>query len=412
MKRTLLVSAGLLLAAACAQAQDKATLDLLVKKGLISQAEADGLMKTKETAPVVVTAKDTNAKKLTVGAIAQVRYSYISANEKKGAADPADASGFMARRVMLLFGAELGGGFSVAASPEFDTTRNAAQQSYLNFAFIRHTSEYGTADLGFRKTNFGIEEYVSPTSVDNPVVEYSAATWRLASNFASRHLGLYWDGKVKDTGFRYGAAFTNSQQDLWNTGGASPAGGVGTAATSGSNNEPALWANVAYDFAVPDSDAKATIGLNTGRVGDTGTTASDIVGYNPFVKFTMGNLSLCGEFLGWIANGRNGAVDANPWGYNLTAAYKVTESIEPVLRFSRFNGDGLRTTTQGVVLGAPATSSTYDDVTAIYAGFNWYLVGKSVKLQTGYEFTQLTDAANGASQVDAHAVRSQVQVVF
>ena len=53
-----------------------------------------------------------------------------------------------------------------------------------------------------------------------------------------------------------------------------------------------------------------------------------------------------------------------------------------------------------------------DDVTAIYAGFNWYIIGKSVKLQTGYEFTQLTDAANGASQVDAHALRTQLQVAF
>src|SRR6218665_3390162 len=120
MKRTALVSAGLILALT-ASAQDKATLDLLVKKGLISQAEADGLMKAKETAPVTVTAKDASTKKITVGAMAQMRYGYITANEKKGAADPADASGFMARRVMLLFGAELGSGFSVSLSPEFDT---------------------------------------------------------------------------------------------------------------------------------------------------------------------------------------------------------------------------------------------------------------------------------------------------
>lgn len=407
MKKLIIAAATAFSLALTAQAQDKATLDLLVKKGLITQTEADELIKAKAEGPAPVTSGQSALQKVSLGGALQARYSYINTNEKKGANDPADANGFMARRVILQVGAKFNDEFSLLFVPEFDSTRSAPQQSYLNIAVLRYAlAGYGTLSMGFQKVNFGLEEYVSPPALDNPVVEYSAATLGLVTPFASRHLGVYWDGAVKDTGIRYGAAVTNSATDLWNTGGAAPAG-----TANASNNELAYWANVAYDY-THDKDTKVTVGLNTGWVGDTGTNNAYIFGYNPFVKFCLGKLALTGEVIGWAPNGVDGMADQNSWGYNLTATYKVTESIEPVVRFSQYEGDGRRLGTGTLVYGSPNTSSTYDNATAVYAGFNWYITPKSLKVQTGYEFTQLTQAANASSQVDSHAFRTQVQAVF
>ena len=71
-------------------------------------------------------------------------------------------------------------------------------------------------------------------------------------------------------------------------------------------------------------------------------------------------------------------------------------------------------TNTGAVHGAQASAAgrVYDNAWSIYAGLNYDIIGNSLKVQGGYEFSQLTDSTNNRSQIDASAVRVQLQVMF
>lgn len=414
---TLFLSAAALCGVTVAQAQDKATLDLLVKKGLITQAEADEALAISEKGPsATVQTLDKATSRLTLNGFIQGRYTAVHQNEKRtAAADPAATNGFGIRRATLFFNAHLKDGWSVSIAPEFDgpTSANGTSAFYLHRAGVVHTSTSGVAFAGVKHVTFGYEEYNLPTGYD--VVERSAASFLLASNnFGGRHLGLFWDGKVKDTGLAYGAAITNAS--------------VNSYAPTRANNEPAVWANVAYTLPEKIAGAKATVGVNTGYITDLGTNTSTtnnenlnailgggaIFGFNPYACLASDKATLRAEILGWMANGKNGAEDYNPVGYNLTAAYKVTESIEPVVRFSQLNTNGIGITNAGAVFNADATNPAatfYNDVWSLYGGVNYYILGNNLKVQAGYDFSQLTDGTGG-SQIDAHAFRVQLQAMF
>ena len=393
---TLLLSAAALCGVTVAQAQDKATLDLLVKKGLITQAEADELTAAAAKKPEVTT-KDTLTRKITVGGLVQARASYI--HESVDGADPVDQAKFTVRRAILTFTADLGKGWGACVSPELDASRNGV---WLDKAVVTNTSEHGVFNAGLRKVNFGREEYVSAATELLPV-ERSVVTRALAgTRFASYHTGVYWDGKVKDSGLIYGAALTNAATDF----------------NTANTNDVAAWANVGY-IATIEKDVKVTTGMNLGCAGTmnntfAGTTMVDnygnVFGYNPYVTLNAGKLTVTGEILGLVANGKSGREDATPFGYNLTAAFRATDELEPVVRLSQLKGDVDMASTATAVVDEPAAGG-WEDAWSLYAGANYYIMDNNLKLQGGYEFSQLT-GGTVASKLDAHAVRVQIQAMF
>lgn len=419
MKKALLISAAsTLLGLATAQAQDKATLDILVDKGVITRAEADKIMAAApKPAPATpgVTPKETPAvEKLTLGGLIQARYSYISEREKAAGAHPNDVSAFAIKRVILAAEANFGDGLSAVIAPEMDAApvgAGTAQNTYLFYldrAYMQYTTSAGSAAAGLRKVNFGLDEYGSAaTSLTN---ERSAATiFTATNNFGSRHIGLYWDGKIKDTGFTYGAAVTNSQ--------------VNANFPTETINEMAYWANAGYDFICPATGAKAKVGLNLGYIGERGTLPPGPVsgldgynlgsafGYNPYLTLTNGKATFIAEMLGWETEGSTGAADVSILGYNLTGAYKVTDKLEPVVRFSQLRTGELGMSNLAAVTGSTNTRD-YTHIVSLYGGVNYYIRGHNFKVQAGYEFSQLTDSLIPGSQLDAHALRIQLQAMF
>lgn len=421
MNKALLLSAAALAGSLTAHAQDKATLDLLVTKGVITRAEADQILAGADKKPkATVQAIDTAASKVTLNGFIQGRYTVIDQHEKKSsAADPTNTNGFGVRRALLAFNAYLKDGWSISLTPEFDGPQGAAGIStfYLHRAGVLHTSNSGVMFAGLKHVTFGYEEFNLPTTYE--VVDRSAASMLMASNnFAGRHIGLFWDGKIKDTGFSYGVAATNAS--------------INSYAPNRVNNEPALWAHAEYVFTCPVTGAKATAGINTGYVADLGTytaTANNenlnttlgggsILGFDPYLILAGDKATFRAELLGWIANGENGAEDYAPLGYNLTATYKLTDTVEPVVRFSQLKTTGIGVTDAGAIFSAEnlttaagAPTTYYDDVWSLYTGVNYYIQGNNLKLQFGYDFSQLTNSNNG-SQIDAHALRVQLQAAF
>lgn len=400
--------------ASTARAQDKATLDLLVKKGLITREEADALVASSAKPPEV--AVKSPARRLSVGGLVQARYAYVSQNDKgAGRPDPADVSYFNARRVILMFNAEFGGGWGAQINPEIDISRSILNGNYLDTAVIRNTNDYGVFSAGLKKVNFALEEYCSAGTELIPV-ERSVLTRFVAfsSQFSSYHCGVFWDGKVKDSGFIYGAAITGARQNFNIVNGP---------------NDLAVWANAAYTHKL-DNGVRVTGGVNLGYSGSfaevegmpanafPGVNAfnryGDAFGYNPYLKVQAGPATFIAELIGLDIDGKGALSDAKPLGCNVTAAYRLTEELEPVLRFTQMTTGGIRTSTGTAVadLIPMPNNGHYDDIRAIYTGLNYYILGDNLKVQGGYEFSQLTDSAVSGSQIDAHAVRVQLQAMF
>jgi len=110
-----------------AQAQDKATLDLLVKKGVITQSDADDVAKSSAT-PIVVTPKDGAVKGLKLEGMIQAQFDMLSTKDNGGGSvTPTSTDEFLLRRVYLGALADMGNGWNAEVLLDMAGTDGANQ---------------------------------------------------------------------------------------------------------------------------------------------------------------------------------------------------------------------------------------------------------------------------------------------
>ena len=423
MKNILIKIAALMLAAAAlnANAQDKATLDLLVSKGVITQGDADKVSK----GGLIVQAKEKAVKKITFSGRIQEQFQWFDV-DSSGADSPASKTGFQMRRLYLGVNAEMGNGFSGTFVADFAKTgTNGAD--YIAEAFITKKVDMdylsGALDLGYKKVQFGFEENTSSSRLMS--IERSMATRYFVESqksgtsrnigFGSRYAGAFWQGKVKQLdGLEYGVAVTNSQNYTIKPGSAG-------AATGEADNSLNFWGNVSYSGKI---DAIAfKVGVNGGWGPSANIVATGnyggIFAVNPYAQVKWENLTVWGDFLfANVEKGKNsGTETASPMGLNIGAEYLFDTDdlgkIGPTIRYSWLDTDGRGTRIGDGMSGAP-NAGDFNAAQSIFAGINWYIMGNNVKFQAGYEWAQYNGkvAATYAGYTDAHAMRIQVQVLF
>ena len=152
---------------------------------------------------------------------------------------------------------------------------------------------------------------------------------------------------------------------------------------------------------------------------------------NPYFKYVVGDFTVLGEYIvtGLDASSTTataqGFLARDPSGYNLTVAYKLSEYIELVARYSALNtdgrgqqaGDGFRD-----IVTTGTSGSTYDKSNSIFVGMNYYFNKNNAKIQLGYEKAKLEGRISGytsgvatvvgADHADADIFRLQAQVLF
>jgi hypothetical protein len=437
------ISATLLFASSRpAQAQDKGTLDLLVKKGLISQEDADSVAKS---SAAIVVAKNPDVQKIKLQGMIQFQSDWVTTKDKApNSSDPAATNQFELRHVYLGAQVDLGNGWGgeiqtdfaatgstqMSAAPQSQNTQNLIEKAIIT----KKVDGYGQATFGFQKTQFSQEENTL-TSEMLPV-ERSIATNYFTRpyggptigrlGFGNRLAGIYWDGVVPGlNGFYYGGALTTDIETAASLG--------GPAAGAPSYNEFGYWAHAGYQGKLDDLAYKA--GVNFGYTGDANSTPAagavsaqnnSIWGYNPYVSLSYDRFAFTAEFLqAFVQNGRASAggltSDAAPYGFVITPSYKINDQWELVTRFSELstNGRGATISQQEWSAGNTAGAvSDYDNALALYLGVNWYIEGNSVKLSAGYEYAQFSNrqsVANGlfnGPRADVSAFRMRLQVVF
>ena len=449
-RRGLLAATGLaaLLAFAAqpAQAQDKATLDLLVQKGVITQADADGVAKS-AAVPVVTTPKDAAVKGLKIEGLMQTQFDFLSTSDSTaGAPNPAASNQFFIRRAYLGAVADLGNGWSGELEMDFATgaqgqggytglAADGAQNNFEKFLITKKLDDYdGALTLGFQKVHFTQEEY-TPTAtvkaIERSVVsryfdETHTAQTSGRLGFADRHNGIYWDGKIGTTGISYGATFATGIQ---NSTGYSPTAG------SGGFNTFSYWGYLQYAGSFSSLNYK--VGLNAGLSQDGNSIAAQansVWGYNPYVSLTYGSaFQLDAEFeQALVTNGRSNGLGgatttsrAAPYGINITPSYKINDYWEVATRYSYLNTNGRGVSINNVTRNAENVSTPgtlFDDAQQFYVGLNWYVMkNSSLEFSVGYEYDEFTHRATSATVNDANltgprasvsGIRARMQLTF
>lgn len=420
LKSKLLATAAALFAASVAFAQDSGPLiDLLVKKGIIKDQEAEELradLARDASAAVISTVsggKSTNA--LSISGRIQLQYAGLTSDQ-----GVAYTSQFFLRRVYL--GVTAGIGRSWTANFNYDFSGSNFDKAYMEWA-----GYWGEApialDFGLRKTNLGYEEYTSSGSLKaierSPITRFMVEPnngRRLGAS--SYRMGVFLEGgsadvrKGKSTGVFYGAAITNPQRTETildaNIDGSKSAGNA-------SVNKPAYWANVGYSKVIA-ADRKFVVGAAYGKLPDIGGAGNtnfgkgyDIDLYSIYGDATVGRFNLAGEYMHANVDGvlNAGTKAAGPSGYWIQPSFMATEKLEAVVRYSDVDADGRGIKASDGIRTAPA-AKTGQALKEFYVGFNYYLVGQDVKLQLGYIQGETSD---GASE-KVKGIRSQLQINF
>jgi hypothetical protein len=409
-------------------AQDKATLDLLVKKGLITAEER---AKTLDEAAKARTASGLNkifvkedaTKRLTFGGRVQTQYEAIGGTntDASGVESKAlDISSAFMRRLYLGFKADMGEGISA------EIVYNFADDTIDKSVFTAETA-YGTFNLGYQKVQWGLEENTSSSKL--LTVERSASNrfWSegVSSSsqgrlgFGARHAGLHYSNKyVVDAAqtLEYGASVANAIQGE----------------TALTNNDIGIHANLIYTYKISDTN-KHSLGVNWGTARDSrtaagtgtgaGVTDATISGFNPYIKSQFDKLIVQAEFIGTTNEARGSAASAierKPEGFTALAAYKFTEQVEGVVRYSQLDTDGQGATFGGLYRDASNIAGVYNKFDSVYVGVNYYFVDHNAKIMFGYEKAKASqrltaDALGGAitaAKADADIFRLQAQVLF
>ena len=287
-----LLVAGAVIAA---NAQDKALLETLVKKGMLTQQEAAQI--AKDSVAVTPATKSTKSIKIFGGG--QGWYSWGKNSVKAGTGSFDQQSGFTLRYVKLGIEADVGGGWSAEVVTDFGT--EGASKNYLDkvVASKKIDLDYlnGTLQLGLRKVNMGYEQNMD--DFGQYAVERSVATYFFTryegKNFGSRTVGVFWDGNITQVdGLYYGAAVTSGVSE----------GGVENFITDAQNSSAlSFWVNAGYKNVadIKGETLSYDLGINFGYApqGSTSlayTQKGSVWGINPYATINWRGLTLIGEF--------------------------------------------------------------------------------------------------------------------
>ncbi|MEY4307045.1 MAG: hypothetical protein RJA95_413 [Verrucomicrobiota bacterium] len=443
-------------------AQDKATLDLLVKKGLITAEERaktlDEAAKARSASGVnKVFVKEDATKRLTIGGYFQAQYQNFDYSQTTATGVSASAptqGSFLMRRLYLELLADVGNGISGNIVLDTSGNTSSSSTSWLDRAMVSHSSEIGTFDLGYRKVTWGYEESTvsslfKASSGKLSTVERGITNryWAEGENgsanrsdgrrlgFAAHHTGLHYNSVVNPQGFEYGASIVNSAQGRFTEG--------------TNNNDLAYYANVVWNNKVSDNEAYA-VGVNWGSSRYFNSTSAvntlaNMEGYNPFVGVKYFNWTFQAEYMSTkVTSSKDAAAntddqDHTPTGYNAMVVYKINDNWEGVVRYTSLDtdmrGQKISDGERGFAAASTAatgTGSLYDKSDAVYLGVNYYfnlealgqqVNGYNAKIQFGFERAKFKDVitqaststlATGASQISAtvDTLRLQAQVAF
>jgi phosphate-selective porin OprO and OprP len=416
-------------------AADQKLIDLLVEKGLLTQAEADTV--SQQTPPATKTLVDLLVSK---GHITQAEANVLGTPKVENAVDPASKASkvFVVPKSKTVTSLKFSGriqaqydNYDGVGSGESDREHFYFRRIFLGAhaklsdhwggdvvmdfadenAFLDGASAWYQAndalriDAGQLKVPFGIEETTSSAKVKT--IERSAVNRQFAETikFNARHTGIFAKGKLEN-GLSYGLAYANAGQNN-----NSKASGFKDGAYGYEQEAQGWWGRLRYDGS---NDSYGYFGgIEYGHMPMGGNYAGgDFTAYNLFGNLSFGKLNLEGEYMNGEAQ-ISGARDQEHAGYMIQTSYDFDDSWELVYRFSNVNGEDDTVNAKEIIRRANVGDDTVDEMDQHYFGINYLFQGHDTKLMLGYEINELEDTSgDGGTDVDANGMRARLQILF
>jgi hypothetical protein len=415
LKSKLFATAAALLCAGVAFAQDSGPLiDLLVKKGIIKDQEAEELradLARDASAGIISTlsgGKSTVG--LTLSGRLQIQYAGLGTQIDGAAANPVSTEHFFLRRIYLGVKANLGNGWS--STLNYDFAGSTFDQAFVTW----RKDDALNVDVGFRKVPFGLEEWYTSSGSLRSIERSPATRYFVEGNNGRRlgagsyRIGAFAYGKM-DNGLFYTVAATNPERNEDALAGVTSAG-------SSANNNLSYWGNVGY--AGKASGWNYTVSGSVGLLPDQGGPSNTGLGkgdnltvYSIWGIVTNGSFDLEGEyFLSDNQHGVSATQDSKANALWIQPSYKLTDNIEATARYTAVYAGRRGVNLSDGVRSAPG-GGTMRNLTEWYYGFTYFFRGNDVKLQLGYIHAESKDTVTGASAAaKTDGIRSQMQVNF
>jgi len=386
-----------------------ALLDLLVKKGVLTDSEATAVAAElkEENKGVTFSSKGKETVKLRFNG--RMHFQYDSLDSEDNGRDVASTNHFYFRRLRL--GAKATHENGLFAETVLDLARdgNNDEPNYgvsIDKAVAGYEfSDAFTGMVGYQKVPFGFQETTSSSKIKT--IERSASNRFLADDidFAGRHTGLHAKGTLGG-GFSYAAAIVNGAQGE----------GSRLLGTAQASNDLAAFGRVQWagndltlgvDAGHQSNNDKIKIDLTPGDDGDDVFAPQDVTAFTAYANYKFEGFDILGEYFSADMDGQEDAE-----GYSLRVAYKL-DKFEPVFRYSHLKNDAFEIDADELIRRAPSDGATAtgdnNEIDSYYFGFNYYY-NKAVSLMVGYEITE-TDSDTG-DEVEIDGLRARLQVLW
>ena len=384
--------AAALMGSATFAASNDALLDLLVKKGVLTEAEATEVAAElkEENKGVSFSAKGKETAKIRFNG--RMQFQYDSLGGELNGSDTETTNHFYFRRLFLGVKANLENGMYAETVLDFAGDENP-ELGFDKAAFGYEFNDMLDVQLGFQKVPFGFEETSSSSKL--PTVERSAANRFFADDidFSSRHTGIHAQGSL-GAGFSYSVAVVNGAQGE----------GSKLLGNAEDSNDLALFGRIQW------STDGLTLGVDAGSQSNNDVVGEDVVAFTGYVNYTFEGLNLLGEYFSADMDDQE-----NVTGYSIRASYKI-DKFEPVIRYSYVETDSFDIDTDELIRRAPSDTDNADfsktpgvgkDIASFYFGAN-YFYSPALTFMAGYEIADAETDSGDEAEVDGFRARVQV----
>ena len=387
------LSAALVSSVSYATSND-ALLDLLVKKGVLTDAEATAVAAElkEENKGVTFSAKGKETVKLRFNG--RMHFQYDSLDADANGTDLDSTNHFYFRRLRLGVKATHENGLFAETVVDLAENDLSIDKAVAGYEF----SEAFTGMVGYQKVPFGFQETTSSSKIKT--IERSAANRFFADDidFAGRHTGLHTKGKLGG-GFSYAAAIVNGAQGE----------GSKLLGSAEASNDLAVFGRIQWsgDDLTLGVDGGSQSNNNVADVADKEDVARDVTAFTGYANYKFEGLDILGEYFHGDFDDA-GDVD----GYAIRVAYKI-DKFEPVVRYSHLKSDNILIDADELIRRGPKGGTVEgqdNEIDSWYVGLNYYH-NKAVSLMGGYEFAEV-ESGSSANDYDVDGLRARLQVLW
>jgi len=394
-------TAAVFCAATSYAVSNDALLDLLVKKGVLTDTEASSVAaELKNEAPVFVGVKGKAVSDIKL--TGRLHFQYDNFDNDDDSVQNRDRFSF--RRIYLGAEAKLFDDYYGKLIMNFggDDDSASVDKAVVGWKY----DKLANFEAGYTKVPFGFYESTSSSKIKT--VERSIANRLFIEGdglaFGGRQTGLFAKGDL-DAGFSYKAAVVSAQPSNDRN---------DDTAKGGDQNGYGGFARVQWKSDKTDN-GQLLVGADLGYMQDGSLNANgdgDLVAYGLHANYSIGDFNLSAEGLfGSVEDNAKSSSDSDVFGLTIQPSYQINDKWEIVASYTYADADDSYLIEADDTMRKSGNKNRFDEVSSYYVGFNYYILENDLKLSGGFEHAEYENGET-AEDTDIDAFRLRLQMLF